>query len=441
MIKALTIAGMDSGGGAGITADVKTFASFNVHGMAVVTALTAQNTKEVLDIYYVTPEMVKKQIEAIAEDIGIDAAKTGMLGTGEIIKTVANAIKKYDFPAVVDPVMIATGGANLIEEKAIDALIKYLLPMAMVVTPNKYEAEKLAGIKIRKKEDVKKAAREIHKMGAEAVVIKGGHLAGREAVDFLYYKGRFFEYKRKRIKGSFHGTGCAFSAAITANLAKGKEVEEAVKIAKEFVSMAIEYAASIGKGNCPVNPIAWLGGDAEKWKTYEELRRAVNEIISFKGIYKHIPEVGMNFAYSLPMPYAKSINDVVAVEGRIVKAGEKAKAGEIKFGGSHHLAKAILTVMKYNADMRAVMNIKYDEEVIAKADKKFVVSYYDRQREPENIKRKEGATVEWGMKQAIEMAKGMPDIIYHKGDIGKEPMILIFGKSPGQVIQKFKEIA
>jgi len=437
MAKALTIAGSDSGGGAGIQADLKTFASFGVHGMSAITSITAQNTVGVEAIFDLPPWLVKKQIECLAEDIGIDAAKTGMLSNKEIVRGVANTLKKYDFPVVVDPVMIAKSGAYLLKEDAIDAFIKYILPIAFVITPNKHEAERLSGIKIKNREDAKKAAKEIKKLGAEAVIIKGGHM--QVATDLLYYKGKFIEYKGKKIKGCTHGTGCSFSAAITANLAKGLELEKAIFIAKKFITMAIQYGEKIGHGHCPVNPLAYMAKNAEKWKVYEELYEAVEELKK-KNIVDFIPEVGMNFAYALPMPYAKSIDDVLGIEGRIVRAGKKAKAGEIKFGASRHLAKAILKAMEFDSNVRAVMNIKYDEDVLKRLRRRFSVSFYDRQEEPEEIKKKEGATIPWGIENAIRRAGKIPDIIYHKGDVGKEPMILIFGKNPKDVLRKFDEI-
>ncbi len=437
--RALTIAGSDSGGGAGIEADLKTFSAFDVYGMVAITSITAQNTVEVAEIFDLPPSMVRKQIECVADDIGVDSAKTGMLSNEKIIKEVAQTLKKYDFPVVVDPVMISKSGAYLLRQDAIDSFIKYILPISYVITPNKHEAERLSNIKIRNKNDAKKAAKEIIKLGANAVVIKGGHI-GRGATDLLYYEGKFIEYKGRRIKGCTHGTGCSFSAAITANLAKGHDLKEAVKIAKDFISKAIEYGVKVGHGYCPVNPTIWVAMPAEKWRMYEELKIALEKLLK-KEIVDFIPEVGMNFAYALPN--AKKIEDVLAIEGRIVKVGKKARAGEIKFGASSHLARAILKVMEYDENVRAVMNIRYDENIINEINKRksFVVSYYNRMEEPEEIKKKEGGTVPWGIKRAIERIKKVPDIIYHKGDIGKEPMILIFGKNPTDVLKKFEVLA
>lgn len=436
--KALTIAGSDSGGGAGIQADLKTFASFGVHGMCAITSVTAQNTMGVKEIYNLPSSIIKSQIESVVEDIGVDACKTGMLSNSRIIKTVSSVLKKYDFPVVVDPVMIAESGAPLLEENAIDSLIDWLIPLAYVITPNKYEAERLSGMKIRSIADVKKACNEIKKFGVDAVIIKGGHI-GKDATDFLYHEGKFISYRGERIDGCTHGTGCSFSSAITANLALGYPLEKSVEISKKFIKEAIEFGKRVGHGSCPVNPTAWMEKPAHKWNVYYELENALKTLLKM-NINEFIPEVGMNFAYSMPSPYAKDYEDVAGISGRIVKTYQGIRAGEIKFGASRHLSKALLKMMEYEKNIRSVLNIKYDKKFIEKAKNMFIVSFYNRQEEPEEIKMKEGETIPWGIENAIKKCGKIPDVIYHEGDIGKEPMILIFGKNPEDVLKKFNKI-
>ncbi|AFK22517.1 bifunctional hydroxymethylpyrimidine kinase/phosphomethylpyrimidine kinase [Pyrococcus sp. ST04] len=439
---ALTIAGSDSGGGAGIEADLKTFTAFGVHGLVAITSVTAQNTQAVTAIHDIPPEVVSEQIKAVAEDIGVDAAKTGMLSNAEIIKAVAKTVKEYDFPLVVDPVMIAKSGAPLLREDAVEALIKHILPLATLVTPNRFEAEKLSGMKIKTVEDAKTAAKKIaEETGAHAVIVKGGHIEGNEAIDVLYHNGTFREYRAPRVEGCTHGTGCSFSAAITANLAKGFPLEDAIKIAKEFITLGIATGHKIGKGHCPVNQSAWIEIPAEKWRTYEELTKAVREFENLNPV-KLIPEVGTNFVYSLPHPYARTKEDVAGVKGRIVKYGNSVKAvGPVEFGASDHLARAVLTYMKFYPEYRSAINIKYSEEIIDLAKEEgLIVSFYDRREEPLEVKEREGATIPWGIETAISRAKKRPDLIYHLGDVGKEPMILIFGKTPKEVLEKIRII-
>ncbi|MDF2653338.1 MAG: thiD [Paenibacillus sp.] len=254
--KALTIAGSDSGGGAGIQADIKTFQELEVFGMSALTAVTAQNTLGVQGVYPMTVEAVAKQIESIGDDIGADAIKTGMLFNAEIIQVVAEKMQHYKWNnVVVDPVMIAKGGAPLLQTEAIHALKQYLLPLTLMVTPNIPEAECLINRSILSSTDKREAAKRLHDLGVKYVVLKGGHDDhSTESVDLLFDGKNFTEYRSKRIPTkNTHGTGCTFSAAITAELAKGETVYEAVKIAKDFIQAAIENELKIGGGHGPTN--------------------------------------------------------------------------------------------------------------------------------------------------------------------------------------------
>lgn len=256
MKKALTIAGSDSGGGAGIQADIKTFQELDVFGMSAITAVTAQNTLGVQAVYPMTAEAVARQIDSIGEDIGADAVKTGMLFNAEIIEAVSEKIKQYQWKnVVVDPVMIAKGGASLLQSEAVHALKRHLLPLSMVITPNIPEAEVLAETTIRTREDKEEAAKRILALGVKNIVIKGGHEEDPSQSNDLYYDGtEFFTLSTKRIPTkNTHGTGCTFSAAVTAELAKGFNVYEAVQKAKSFIQAAIEGQIPIGHGHGPTN--------------------------------------------------------------------------------------------------------------------------------------------------------------------------------------------
>lgn len=258
--KLLTIAGSDSGGGAGIQADIKTFQELNVYGMSVVTAVTAQNTLGVQGVYPLAVEAILQQMDSIGADLNPDAIKTGMLFSGDIIKAVAHKVKEYDWGnLVVDPVMVAKGGSSLLQQEAVDALITHLLPLAQVVTPNIPEAEVLTGIRIVSIDDKREAARRICRMGARHVVIKGGHdVDTMHTLDILYDGVRFEEFQGNRVETKHtHGTGCTFSAAIAAQLAQGKSVREAVRIAKSFIQAAIEDSLAIGGGHGPTNHWAY----------------------------------------------------------------------------------------------------------------------------------------------------------------------------------------
>ncbi len=250
--RALTIAGSDSGAGAGIQADLKTFAALSVYGLSALTAITAQNTEGVRAAEDLSPALVEAQIDAVLEDIGADAAKTGMLSSRAIIEAVAGRVRKWSLRLVVDPVMRAKGGDPLLQPEAVETLRTLLLPLAEVITPNLPEAEVLTGQRVETLDDMRAAARAIHEQGPRHVVVKGGHHTD-EPVDIYFNGESFVELRAERISTRHtHGTGCTFSAAITAFLAHGQSVEEAVSNAKHYITEALRYAPGIGHGHGPV---------------------------------------------------------------------------------------------------------------------------------------------------------------------------------------------
>jgi|Deesub1362A_J573_1020465.scaffolds.fasta_scaffold00012_147 hydroxymethylpyrimidine/phosphomethylpyrimidine kinase len=427
---AMTIAGSDSGGGAGIQADLKTFAAFQVHGTSAITAITAQNTYSVTGVQAIDLDIIEKQIRAVVEDMGVDAAKTGMLYNTQIITRVAEVLNDYDFPLVVDPVMVAKSGADLLLPEAVEALVEKLLPRALVVTPNRREAEKLSGISINDLKMAKEAAKEIASLGPEGVIVKGGHISGSTSTDVFYYEGEFHLLESPRYDDkTTHGTGCSFSAAIAAGLARGYDVVEAVKEAKVFISNAIRYGLLIGKGYGPVNPMTMMYREASRYATIRELSEFLNWLSKLKDVGTLVPEVGMNVAYSTIYPL--DTDDIAAVPGRI----RRMPYGGIifstpEYGSSDHLSRYLLKIREYDESIRVVVNIRYDENYISRfREMGLKVSYYDRRMEPEEIKNIEGATVPWGVEQAVKNLGNVPDVIYHKGDIGKEPMVVFFSRS------------
>jgi hydroxymethylpyrimidine/phosphomethylpyrimidine kinase len=249
----MTIAGSDSGGGAGIQADLKTFQALGVYGASTLTAITAQNTLNVRAVHEIPIELIGAQIDAVMEDIGVDAAKTGMLSSAEIIGTVAERIRFWRLDRlVVDPVMVSKSNDRLLREDAVQALVRDLLPLALVLTPNVPEAEVLVGRSLSTDDEIRTAAREIHALGPRTVVMKGGHRQG-EAVDLLFDGQTFHEFSSERFDTpNTHGTGCTFSAAIAAGLAQGLDVIDAVGTAKRYVSEAIRRSTPLGGGHGPV---------------------------------------------------------------------------------------------------------------------------------------------------------------------------------------------
>ncbi len=253
--RVLTIAGSDSGGGAGIEADLKTFTALQVFGMAAVTSITAQNTTGVYGVHDVPVDMVAQQIDVVAQDIGVDAAKSGMLSNSAIIYAVADAIVRHRIEKyVLDPVMVSETGHRLLREDAVEALKTRLIPLALVVTPNAAEAEALTGVRVIGVASQREAARALHGLGARAVLVKGGHLEGADAIDILFDGREFTEISAPRIATrNTHGTGCTYAAAIAAFLGHGQPLPEAVHDAKQYVTEAIRRGFALGHGAGPLN--------------------------------------------------------------------------------------------------------------------------------------------------------------------------------------------
>lgn len=254
MKRALTIAGSDSGGGAGIQADLKTFAAHGVYGTSAITALTAQNTRGVSGVHVVPAEFVTLQIETVVSDIGCDAVKTGMLATSAIVEAVAAAVEALELPnLVVDPVMVAKGGDRLLNDDAVHAVRTSLLRLARVVTPNVPEAEVLADLRIHSIDDMREAGRRILRLGPKAVIVKGGHLTGTESTDLVVTATSESRLSAPRLDvPNTHGTGCTFAAAIAARLALGNSLDEAARGAKEYVTGAMRHGVAVGGGHQPL---------------------------------------------------------------------------------------------------------------------------------------------------------------------------------------------
>jgi len=431
----LSIAGSDSGGGAGIEADIKTIASLGLHPACAITSVTAQNTLGVRSAYDLPCNVIIEQVDAVCEDMDITWAKSGMLSSSEITSTVAEMVKKHNLKIVVDPVMAAEAGGDLLRKEAVQTLRDELLPVAEVVTPNINEANTLAEMQIETVEDAKLAAKLISKTGVKFVIVTGGHL---DASDIIYdsCNDRYFTIKGTFVKGGTHGSGCTYSSSLASYLAKGYSIEEAAKMAKDFVVEGIKGSVPVGKGVGPVNQLAWLLTNVEQCTTINNVRKGVQILKEANSFAKLIPEVGCNIAMALPG--AQSPADVVAVTGRIVKLKDSTHVvGDIEFDASSHVARIILSAMKFDPAYRAAMNIKYSETILDICrDMRLTISSFSRENEPSDTH-----TMDWGTSFAIETFKSVPDIIYDKGGVGKEAMIRIMGQNAVDVAQTARKIA
>ena len=437
---ALSIAGSDSGAGAGIQADLKTFSALGVYGCTAITAITAQNTREVTSIFGLPDDIIRKQIRSIMSDIPPDAIKIGMVHRKEIIQSIYDSLMRTKIPIVLDPIFAAGSGSKLLLDNAFESFVSELVPIATLITPNLMEAEKLAGVKITSEGDAIEAARKIKKLGVENVIIKGGHSNTNSVIDILLHRNkRVYKLANTRIAvKESHGSGCNFSASITALLARGFQIVDACKIANQYVHKSIGNALKLGKGLVVTNPISDMYVDACRYHVLKELQQATIEIEAMNGIAELLPETQSNIAYALPD--AVDTSQIAGVKGRIVRIGKIARpVSNIEFGASRHVASAVLAYMTINRSMRCAMNIRYDKKLLKIAKRLFEIGEYQRITEPMSLKKKEGETILWGIKTAL-LSNPAAEIIYHKGEVGKEPMIMIFGTEPNDVLNKIKKI-
>ena len=441
MTRVVTIAGSDTGGGAGIQADLKTIAALGGHGMTIITALTAQNSLGVHSVYPIPLPFIEAQMDAVFTDRGADAVKTGMLWNAAVVKLVAKKLASFRINRlVVDPVIAASDGTRLLDDEGQVALQAELLPLATLVTPNLPEAAALAGMGVGSVREMQAAAKRIREYGVEAVLIKGGHLQG-DPVDLLLDASGFTEFPSKRIAvPDVHGTGCVLSAAIATELAKGAALQEAVQRGRAMTIASIGAAVQIGQGKKFAHPHAHPPAEGERDAVIMALQEALAALQGETRIGAIIPEVSSNLGYAIPGAQAKG--DVAAFPGRIVRLRDTiATLDAPAFGASQHIASIILTVMRHDPSFRSAMNIRYSPAILkACKEREFRIFGFDRAREPQEVRAEEGHSLVWGVEDALRKAGAVPDVIYDEGGRGKEPMIRILGRDPGAVVRKVIEI-
>jgi hydroxymethylpyrimidine/phosphomethylpyrimidine kinase len=439
---ALSIAGSDPSGGAGVQADLKSFDVLDVHGATAITCITVQNTRGVKTIYKLPVDLIKNQIDVLYEDMRPDAVKTGMIYDEEIINGVAKKITEYNMKTVVDPVMISTSGDSLVTSTFIETLTKKIIPQAYVVTPNLIEARILSGEHLpetSKLDDIKKACEKIQSLGAQHVLIKGGHRRGEYVQDVLFDGDCFTVFSLPRIpNGEVHGSGCTLSALIAGFIALGEKPAAGIEKAKHILWNMMNERYQPGVGNAVLNhaigrtiEIPSCFPSNEHFIIWYDLKTSVDELLLFLPA-RYVPEVGINVGYALPS--AKNIEDICAINGRIIKMGMTLRrCGGYAFNTSNHIARIILTAMRYDPTVRSAMNIKYSSEIIKKSKKlRFKIGLFDREQEPAG----ETSTMEWGTNKVIQELGFVPDIIYDLGKVGKEPMIRLLGENPQKVVEK-----
>jgi len=443
----LTVGGSDSSGGAGIQADIKTFAALGFHGTSAIIAATAQNTLGVREVYPLAPEAVAAQMEALSEDFEISAAKTGMLHSSEIVSTVAGFFEIKEIPLVVDPVIEAEAGGRLLESPALSLLCERLIPLARVVTPNIFEAEAITGVKVLDEKSAVEAGVAILDLGAEAAIVTGGHLEG---TDVLVTKKGHHLICGEKVAGGNHGVGCTYSAALTAFLGRGWNLERAAKAAKKFAAASVNKSIGVGRGASPVNPLGEALERAERFDVLTEVQGGVDLLVEEPAFRHLIPEVGSNLGMAI---FGASVpEDVAAVEGRMVRIGSRVKAcGSVQFGASSHVARILLSAVTSDPEVRAGMNIRFGTDVLDVIQKLGLsTSHFSREDEPSGSK-----TMSWGTREAIKrfrsrpgfeadapaISSSVPQVIWDRGGPGKEPMIRLLGISAREVANSAVQIA
>jgi hydroxymethylpyrimidine/phosphomethylpyrimidine kinase len=426
---ALTIAGSDSGGGAGIQADLATMAAHGVFGTSAITAVTAQNTRGVESSHVLPIEEIEAQLDAVTDDFAVGAAKTGMLATTEVIETVAERAREFEFPLVVDPVMVATSGDRLLEPEA-ERAYEDLLGAATLATPNVDEAEVLTDIAVTDEERAREAGEAILETGVDAVLVKGGHIPGEQVRDVLVTEDTVRSFEHPRVgTDATHGSGCALAAAIAARLAKDEPLETAVEGATDFLARAVRYYYDVGEGHGAVNHMVPLRNEAARELTAEEVQAVVDRFVD-ADVSALVPEVGMNVAGATPS--AESVAETAAVEGRITRtlSGVQPNRG-VRFGASSHVARFLLSAREFFPELRFAVNCRFDADVEAALEAlEWPIAEYDRGEQPDEIRATEGSTMGWGARQAFADRDEPPVAVVDRGEIGKEALVKLVAADP-----------
>jgi hydroxymethylpyrimidine kinase/phosphomethylpyrimidine kinase len=418
----LTIAGSDSGGGAGIQADIKTIEAGGAFGTSAITSVTAQNTRGVESTHVVPREEIEGQCEAVRDDFDLDAVKTGMLATGEVVELVTEQVQNVAAPAVVDPVMVAASGDRLLDRKA-ETAYEDLIAASTLVTPNADEAAVLTDVEVTDVESARRAGEALVGMGADAALVKGGHVPGEDVVDVLVTDELFETVTHPRVDTeATHGSGCTLSAAIATRLAYGDEVNVAVRTGIDLLGRAVRYGLDVGQGPGAVHHMVAIRDRAEREPTAEQVETVVQQFVQH-DVSPLVPEVGMNVVGATP--YAEVPGECAAVEGRITRTFDGIKPNRgVRFGASSHVARFLLAAREFDSELRFAVNCRFDEDVeLALESLEWPIAQYQRSEQPDEVKTEEESTMQWGAAQAFAEAKSTPVAVYDRGDVGKEPIV------------------
>ena len=433
-----TVAGSDSGGGAGVQADLKTVEAGGGFGTSVVTSVTAQNTTGVESTHVLPVEEVQAQATAVFEDFDVAAVKTGMLATAPVVELVAERVAGLDCPAVVDPVMVAASGDRLLEPAAEDAY-EELVAGSTLVTPNVDEAEVLTGREVTDPESATAAGEDLVGMGADAALVKGGHLGGEDVVDVLVTADTVETLRHARVDtAATHGSGCTLSSAIATRLAHGDDLPAAVRSGVDLLARAVRYNLDVGEGPGAVHHAVALRDRAARQPTAERVEWVLRDFVE-RDVSPLVPEVGMNVAGATP--YAETEGECAAVEGRLTRTldGVASPRG-VRFGASTHVAGALLAAREADADLRFAANCRYDDAVAAAlADFDGPVVEYDREEYAGGHGSDGGGPGPVANRRGVEAAvadvDGTPVAAVGEGG-AKEPLVTLFAPRAGGLVDR-----
>ncbi|MFB6173198.1 MAG: bifunctional hydroxymethylpyrimidine kinase/phosphomethylpyrimidine kinase [Halobacteriales archaeon] len=435
---ALTIAGSDSGGGAGIQADLKTMEAAGAFGTSAVTSVTAQNTLGVESTHVLPVAEVEAQVEAVVSDFDVRAAKTGMLATAPVVEAVTGAVAALDAPTVVDPVMVAASGDRLLDPEAEDAY-EALIAEAALVTPNADEATVLTGVGITGREAQVEAGEALVGMGADAALVKGGHVPGDTVRDVLVTADGVETLSHSRIDtDATHGSGCALSSAVAARLAHGTDLASAVRGGVAFMERAVRYHLDVGEGPGAVHHLVGLRERGARGPTAGRVAAVVDRFVD-ADVRALVPEVGMNVVGATP--YAEAPGETAAVEGRITRtlSGVRPNRG-VRFGASSHVARFLLAAREHDPALRYAVNCRFDEAVeAALATLEGPAVEIDRAEEP--APEQEGTTMGWAARRAFGAADGTPAAVFDRGDVGKEAMTRLLAPDHDTIAERTLALA
>ncbi|MXR50815.1 bifunctional hydroxymethylpyrimidine kinase/phosphomethylpyrimidine kinase [Halovenus sp. WSH3] len=413
----LTVAGSDSGGGAGIQADLKTIEAGGAFGTSVITSVTAQHTRGVRSTHLLPLEEIEAQYEAVAEDFAVEAVKTGMLATEEVIELVTEKLTELSVPAVVDPVMVAASGDRLLDEGA-ESAYEDLAREAALLTPNADEAEVLTGIEVESTEAAVRAGEQLIEDGVDAALVKGGHVDGEEVVDVFVTDERVERISHPRVEtAATHGSGCTLSSAIATRLAYGDDLETAIRTGTDLLARAVRYSLDVGEGPGAVHHMVAARDRAEREPTAEAVRNVLETLMEADA-GALVPEVGMNVAGATP--YAEVPGECAAVEGRIGRAADGiAVRGDVRYGASDHVAQTLLAARESHPEYRFALDCRFGSDIEAALETLgWPVGAFDRANSPDGE-----PALAWGVRQAFAEETTPPVGVIDRG--GREPLVTL----------------